>query len=274
MTKRSLLVLACCGIALLACETQSIEGPSRNPPLLHPAFDEAAAEEASVAGPPMAELEEIKGTCPDGFTLIEVKFGDPSDTNGNGYICTDGKRFIDDLVSGACPFGFELVPVKIGDPIDSNRNGYACFDGRTFVDDTVKGPDADTEWVGGHGNLVFPKQDISFSFHGKQNKQLVIKGEFEMHDQISDVRIHGDVTCLRVEANQARLGGVVTQSTDPKVPVGSAVTWFAADNGEGLLDKPDLLSRPSLGKDPKNDCHRLIKLAVDPILNGNIQVLH
>ena len=160
-------------------------------------------------------------------------------------------------MSGACPFGFELVPVKIGDPIDSNRNGYACFDGRTFVDDTVKGPDADTEWVGGHGNLVFPQNRTSRS-HSTANKtssSQLIKGEFEMHDQISDVRIHGDVTCLRVEANQARLGGVVTQSTDPKVPVGSAVTWFAADNGEGLLDKPDLLSRPSLGKDPKNDCH-------------------
>ena len=43
-----------------------------------------------------------------------------------------------------------------------------------------------------------------------------------MHDQTSGTRIHGDVTCLRVEANQARLGGTITQSTDPKLPVGAA----------------------------------------------------
>jgi hypothetical protein len=271
MKTRSLAFLACCCVSLVGCATDRLEGPQRVSASGARLLDET--EMPSIAGPAMEALLEDAGVCPAGFDLVPVKAEDPRDVNRNGYVCTDGTKVVDDLAPGTCPFGFKLVQVKVGDPVDENGNGVACSDGVSVVDDVVKGEDADTEFVGGHGNFLSGKQDISFSFHGKQNKALVIKGEFEMHDQTSGVRLHGDVTCLRVEANQARLGGTITQSTDAKLPVGATVVWIAADNGEGQLDKPDLVSRPSQAKDPKNDCHRLLKLDWQPIIGGNIQVL-
>jgi hypothetical protein len=173
---------------------------------------------------------------------------------------------------GSCPDGFKPIQTPKG---DANGNGWVCYNGFEIVDDILTPEGAETQFAGGHGNFVFDKQDISFSFHGKQNKQMVVKGEFEMHDQTNDLRIHGSVTCLSIEGNLARLGGVVEQSTDPSLPVGLLIAWRTVDNGEGINEPVDLLSRPSIvGKDPKKECQRAIKFNEVKIQSGNIQVLH
>jgi hypothetical protein len=44
-------------------------------------------------------VEEIGGTCPDGYELLRTKTpGEKPDLNGNGYVCWDGKNLIDDEV--------------------------------------------------------------------------------------------------------------------------------------------------------------------------------
>ena len=63
---------------------------------------------------------------------------------------------------------------------------------------------------------------------------------------------------------------------DPKLPVGVLVVWLTADNGEGINELVDLLSRPSRveTKGPNKGCEREIKFSAERIASGNIQVLH
>ncbi len=181
--------------------------------------------------------------------------------------------------AGDCPSGYEFLGVKQPNVFDVNGNGFVCYDAKTgiTIDDGLGQDGADTEFAAGHGNLLATgfkgPQDISFSFHGKQNKLMVVKGEFEMHDQTNGLNVHGDVTCLMVRANEAQLGGIVTQSTDSSLPVGASIAWAAMDNGEGIIKPVDFVSRPFVaGKSPRTDCHRLFKPSSQLIASGNIQV--
>lgn len=181
---------------------------------------------------------------------------------------------------GSCPEGYFIIDVGIGGKADANLNGYACYNGTdSVIDDTLVVEGAETEFAGGHGNFNdFGKkgiQNVSFSFHGRQNKTMVVKGEFEFHDFANDLRLHGDVNCLIVEKNRAIVGGVVTQSTDAKLPVGSGVIWTTTDNGEGINAPVDFISRPMRVKSPKEGCKGKIAVPKETLLeSGNIQVLH
>jgi hypothetical protein len=48
----------------------------------------------------------------------------------------------------------------------------------------------------------------------------------------NDVDFQADVTCLKVVVNSASIGGKVTRSNSPDVPVGAGVQIFVTDNGE------------------------------------------
>ena len=134
----------------------------------------------------------------------------------------------------------------------------------------------------GHGNFFDGgkqrDQDISFSFHGIERGDAgAAKGEFEYHDQTGvgpDLTVHGDVLCLSVQKNIATFLGVVTRSNDLELPVGGFFMWVAIDNGEGIQDEPDQVSRPfSLGPKEKPSCgERFIKVPTRPIVGGNVQV--
>jgi len=54
-------------------------------------------------------------------------------------------------------------------------------------------------------------------------------------------RIHAHIICSRIVGNQARIGGVVDQSSDPGF-LGRDMAFLAEDNGEGVNDPPDRLS--------------------------------
>lgn len=186
----------------------------------------------------------------------------------------------DNTSGGTCPDGYFLEEIEVGLKYDVNRNGYYCYDGFSHaVDDILTAEGPDTEFAGGHGNFLAAgkkeEQNISFSFHGRQNKTMVVKGEFELHDFANNLRIHGEVNCLVVEKNRAIMSGLITQSTDAKLPVGSSVLWHTFDNGEGINEPVDLISRPTLVKSPKEGCKG--KLALDKLFlieAGNIQVLN
>jgi hypothetical protein len=104
--------------------------------------------------------------------------------------------------------------------------------------------------------------------HGRINGQFEFRAKFQ--GQV--VRAHGDVECLSINGNQARVAGRVTQSTFPEgVPIDSELTWTVTDNGEGgrgrdtasqMLGFPkDLFCAATVGQYPEA-----------PIRRGNIQV--
>ena len=223
-------------LAVCALALTACTDPQSSAPL---SFDEVAIEDPkeTLAG----DTKDEGGVCPDGYFIVEVGIGAKGDANMNGFMCTNG--------------------------IDS------------IIDDKLVAEGPDTEFAGGHGNFNDQgkkgTQNVSFSFHGRQNKSMVVKGEFEFHDFVNDLRIHGEVNCLIVEKNRAILGGLITQSTDPVLKVGTAVMWTAVDNGEGINAPVDYVSRPMSFKSPKEGCKGKIAVPKESLMeSGNIQVLH
>ncbi|HKW03378.1 MAG TPA: hypothetical protein VJN96_26370 [Vicinamibacterales bacterium] len=216
----------------------------------------AFGDEETLAGPPIGFLEDpdgaaVVGTCPPTFPIEVVVKDDPADSNGDHTVCTDEK-------------------------------------GRRFVDNDFLGDADDPAQVNGHGNFFDAgkkiQQDISFSFHGmntghgSKGFSEAAKGEFEYHDQTGQgptLAVHGDVVCLSVSGNTALLVGKITDSNDIALPVDTVVAWLAQDNGEGINEPVDLVSRPSpIGsKLPKESCaFKLPALKLNLIVSGNIQV--
>lgn len=67
------------------------------------------------------------------------------------------------------------------------------------------------------------------------------------------VRFDVDVTCMNVYGNRAKIGGVVTKSTDPTIDAGS-YGWFQVfDNGEGANSPPDQSSLVGFGNEAANE---------------------
>jgi hypothetical protein len=222
----------------------------------------AVEEEETLAGKMVDFSEEPKpisevASCPPTFPIeVFVKLHD-ADENGDHIVCTDekGRRFVDN----------DYVPVEL---VGKQASGHG-----NFFDLGVKG-----------GN-----RDISFSFiaintgQGSKSFADAAKGEFEYHDQTfegPDLRVHGDVLCLSASGNTALLIGRVTQSTDFSFPLESLVAWTVEDNGEGINEPVDRVSRPSpigspiKSKLPADSCR--VKFPELPatrlIVSGNIQV--
>ena len=64
----------------------------------------------------------------------------------------------------------------------------------------------------------------------------------------------GDVTCMNVyDGNRAKIGGLITESSDPTIPVGS-YGWFQVfDNGHGAKAPPDRSSLVGFGDEAANE---------------------
>ena len=64
----------------------------------------------------------------------------------------------------------------------------------------------------------------------------------------------GDVTCMNVyDGNRAKIGGLITESSDPTIPVGS-YGWFQVfDNGRGAKAPPDRSSLVGFGDEAANE---------------------
>lgn len=59
----------------------------------------------------------------------------------------------------------------------------------------------------------------------------------------------GVVTCMRIEGNQAWLGGYAT-SGPASTPPNNEVGWLVIDNGQGANAEPDIMSRQWIGNEP------------------------
>jgi len=107
----------------------------------------------------------------------------------------------------------------------------------------AKSDNAPVSRVSGGGTVVVPEGRSTYAFHASSNGTDEVKGRFELHFSSVEAKVHGNVTCLLVTANHARLAGVVTRSSNESlVPVGTVYTWQAIDNGEGNNAPPDRVS--------------------------------
>jgi len=113
-----------------------------------------------------------------------------------------------------------------------------------------------------------------YSFSAVRTPQGRINGQFEFRAKYQDlvVRAHGDVDCLTINGNHARIAGHVTQSTfEAGIPTGSELTWTVTDNGEpgdGRDTASEMLgfSRELFCAEPRGQYPEA------PIRRGNIQV--
>ena len=105
----------------------------------------------------------------------------------------------------------------------------------------------------------------------------VATGQFEYHDQTSggpDTTVHGEVLCASISGNYVSLVGIVTRSNDKGLLVNTLVAWQGEDNGEGIADPADRVSRLSpIGVIKADACNgKVPTLKLTPIASGNIQV--
>jgi hypothetical protein len=144
-------------------------------------------------------------------------------------------------------------------PLESARHGQQQVTGSIFIN---------------LAELGGAPQRMSFS--AVRHRDGRVTGQFQIFSsQAPGVRIHGIVTCLGVDGNLARLGGVITRSSPPGFE--SLAFWRVVDNGEGLQAPPDLSSDVGAFAPPEvveefcaegfGDFPPLL-----PSLRGNIQV--
>lgn len=113
-----------------------------------------------------------------------------------------------------------------------------------------------------------------YSFSAIRTPQGQVQGQFEFRAKYENVvvRAHGEVVCLSVNGNHARIGGRVTQSTfEAGIPVGSDLTWTVTDNGEPGRQR-DTASQ-LLGAPAEAFCATAVAQYPEaPLRRGNVQV--
>ena len=116
-----------------------------------------------------------------------------------------------------------------------------------------------------------------FSFHASTDNNGNVSGSFEVKSASQDIRLHGDISCLKVltDGKTAFMSGVVTQRTGDGFPgfynVGDVVFFKVQDNGEGSNAAGDKFSDVyTNGINPI--CNAAVPMPLLNIANGNIQV--
>jgi hypothetical protein len=113
------------------------------------------------------------------------------------------------------------------------------------------------------------------SFSAIRHRDGRVTGQFQIFSsQEPGVRVHGIVTCLGIDGNLARLGGIVTRSSPPGSE--GPAFWRVVDNGEGSNAPPDL-SSDVFAFAPPELVEEFCAVGFDfpplmPSLQGNIQV--
>ncbi|HET6342754.1 MAG TPA: hypothetical protein VFG78_11305 [Gemmatimonadota bacterium] len=102
----------------------------------------------------------------------------------------------------------------------------------------------------------------------------------------------GTVTCFRIydtpvlqdwpdipamTGNRAKWGGVIEQSNDPTLPVGTFIWFQSIDNGEGASASPDLSTISGFGDEAANEAFCGVPNVPNPLFGphpvaGNLQV--
>ena len=168
----------------------------------------------------------------------------------------------------ACTDG--AIPTQAPDPVTGLRPSGS-------VHSSSKAP---VHHVSGGGKVDFsilgpPNGEETYGFNASVDDAGNVKGEFQATFTRPDVTFHAEVTCLAVNANNAWIGAVVTETHDPVLwPVGTQGVIRVQDNGEGANEPPDALGYWVLV--PANTCglQRVggVYSALFPWTHGNAQV--
>jgi hypothetical protein len=115
---------------------------------------------------------------------------------------------------------------------------------------------------GAHWTIPLPNafgvevQNRTLAFNARRYEDGSVTGRFEYQQVVEGdaFKFNVDVTCFVVyDGNRAKIGGVVEQSSDPTVPVGTFAWFQVFDNGEGSGAPPDRSSLVGFGDDAANE---------------------
>lgn len=116
-----------------------------------------------------------------------------------------------------------------------------------------------------------------FSFQASTDNNGNVSGSFEVKSASQDVRLHGNITCLRIlgDNKTAFMSGTVTQRSGDGYPgfynVGDVVYFEVQDNGEGSNSIGDKFSDVNTNGNTTPVCGPF-SIGMFNIANGNIQV--
>ena len=94
------------------------------------------------------------------------------------------------------------------------------------------------------------------AFNARKYADGSVSGRFEYHQIVEGTSFdfNVDVTCMNVYGgNRAKIGGIVTQSTDPTISVGTYGWFQTLDSGEGANAPPDWSSLVGFGDEAANE---------------------
>ncbi len=130
----------------------------------------------------------------------------------------------------------------------------------------------------GAAQITFPFGGVvidRYEFSAVRHSDGRVTGRFNFRSRYDDVEVRatGEVLCVTVTGNRARIGGIVRQSDfEQGIPVGSQLFWSVTDNGEGHNDASDTAS-PLLGTaDAAGFCAGGAPALEFAVGRGNIQV--
>ena len=127
-------------------------------------------------------------------------------------------------------------------------------------------------------NMVLNATTVDlYSFNARQIGADA-KGDFYLYQErfidgelLAVVIASGEIECVTVAGNRARVGGRVTYTTFPEgIPVGSELTWSATDNGPSAKAQ-DFASQP-LGNQAQAYCALGLPYPETPVFDGKITI--
>lgn len=116
-------------------------------------------------------------------------------------------------------------------------------------------------------------------FQAKKFADGTIRGHINYHQTFEGetFRFSANVACMNVyDGNRVKYGGVVTNTNDVSIPVGTYIWFQGIDNGEGASAPTDQSTGSGFGTEEENEAFCNSPAPPNPIflaeVNGNIQV--
>lgn len=147
-------------------------------------------------------------------------------------------------------------------------NGKAPTNTRIVDSEGADKPDGDKATGGGQILLSSQGAGNTIAFNAHQTDEGA-KGQLQFIDRSAgngqdQVRQHGEVTCIDVEDNTAKIGGVLRD--------GSAFNLVVVDNGEGANAENDMIFYNSMAESPDCDFDDPDEDDFVALARGNTQV--
>lgn len=125
----------------------------------------------------------------------------------------------------------------------------------------------------GSGQITVGTSLRTFSFTAQTDSNNNSRGQAELFNRDSNIKIHMDLDCLNVVGKTATMSGTVTSDNASGAYVGDPVWFQVVDNGEGAGSPPDLISLVFIFFGPPGTpCTSPLVNATIPIEHGNVQV--